>query len=299
MVREAWFGPIGEHLQLSPEGPDPRPSPRVRQDNFTGPAPPRPDRDIRADLVMALRFFSRLPTGTRPFEAPDLSRIAVCLPFASVIIAIGPALLLLLLSLVLPGYFAATLAVGAMLAVTGAMSDDALADAADGVIGGATPERRLEIMKDSRHGTYGVAALCLYIVLRVVALGSIANVSPVAAAAIWVATTVLARSGSLWLSLELPLARKDGVSATAGRVGQGSFGIGLLFSVVIAFIAAAPATTLIAVILAFLVAGLIAWSWTAICRKLVGGQTGDLIGALQALIEVGVLTVLLAFTKGL
>lgn len=270
-------------------------SPRVRQDNFTGPPPPRPDRDIAADLVMALRFFSRLPTGSRPFEPPDLSRIAVSLPFASVIIALGPALLLLLLSLVLPGYFAAALAVGTMLAVTGAMADDALADAADGVVGGATPERRLEIMKDSRHGTYGVAALCLYIVLRVVALGSIATVSPVAAAAIWIATVVLARSGSLWLSLELPLARKEGVSATAGRVGQGSFGVGLFFSVVIAFIAAAPATSLIAVVLAFLVAGLIAWGWTAVCRKLVGGQTGDLIGALQALIEVGVLTVLLAF----
>jgi hypothetical protein len=62
VVREAWFGPIGEHLQLSPEGSDsgsnPGQGPRVRQDNFTGPAPPRPDRDIGADLVMALRFFS-------------------------------------------------------------------------------------------------------------------------------------------------------------------------------------------------------------------------------------------------
>ena len=299
MVREAWFGPIGEHLQLSQDDSDPSPSRRVRQDNFDGPAPPRPDRDISADLVMALRFFSRLPTGTREFEAPDLSRIAVSLPFASVIIALGPALLLLLLSLILPGYFAAALAVGTMLAVTGAMADDALADAADGVVGGATPERRLEIMKDSRHGTYGVAALCLYIVLRVVALGSIASVNPVGAAAIWIATTVLARSGSLWLSLELPLARKDGVSATAGRVGQGSFGVGLLFSVLIAFIAAAPATSVVAVVLAFLTAGLIAWGWTAVCRKLIGGQTGDLIGALQALIEVGVLTVLLAFAKGL
>lgn len=277
--------------KLSDEGQ----RPRIRQDNFREPPPARPERDIGADLVMALRFFSRLPTGTRPFEPPDLSRIAVALPFASIVIAIGPALLLALLSLVLPAWVAAALAVGAMLAVTGAMADDALADAADGVVGGATPERRLEIMKDSRHGTYGVAALCLYIVLRVVALGSIAAVNPFAAAAIWVATTVLARSGCLWLSLELPIARTGGVSAAAGRVGRGSFGFGLLFAAIIAFIAAAPFTSLTAVVLAFLVAGLIAWGWTAVCRKLVGGQTGDLIGALQALIEVGVLTVLLAF----
>ncbi|MGN6488423.1 MAG: adenosylcobinamide-GDP ribazoletransferase [Devosia sp.] len=272
------------------------PGPRIRQDNFREPPPSPPDRGFGADLVMALRFFSRLPTGDRPFEPPDLTRIAVALPFASVIIALGPAALLMLLGFLLPGYFAAALAVGAMLAVTGAMADDALADAADGLVGGATPERRLEIMKDSRHGTYGVAALCLYIVLRVVALGSLAVAhGPAAAAAILVATTVLARSSSLWLSLELPNARAGGVSAGAGRVGRNSFGIGLLFSAIIAFIVAAPFTSLVAVVLAFLVAGLVAWGWTAVCRKLVGGQTGDLIGALQALIEVGVLTVLLAF----
>lgn len=107
--------------------------------------------------------------------------------------------------------------------------------------------------------------------------------------------TVLARSGCLWLSLELPNARAGGVSASAGRVGRGSFGFGLLFAAIIAFIAAAPFTSLVALVLAFLVAGLIAWAWTAVCRRLIGGQTGDLIGALQALIEVGVLTVLLAF----
>lgn len=281
--------------KLSQDDPDPGTGPRIRQDNYREPPPPRPDRDLGADLVMALRLFSRLPTGSRPFEPPDLGRIAVALPFAGLVIAIGPALLLLLLSFVLPGYFAAALAVGAMLAVTGAMSDDALADAADGLVGGATPERRLEIMKDSRHGTYGVAALCLYIVLRVVALGSIATINPFAAAAIWLATTLLGRSGSLWLSLELPNARTGGVSASAGRVGRTSFGIGLLFAAILAFIAAAPFTSLVALVLAFLVAGLVAWGWTEICRRLVGGQTGDLIGALQALIEIAVLTVLLAF----
>ena len=168
----------------------------------------------------------------------------------------------------LPAWFAAALAVGAMLAVTGAMADDALADAADGVVGGATPERRLEIMKDSRHGTYGVAALCLYIVLRVVALGSIAAIQPLPlAGGIWIATTMLARSGSLWLSLELPSARARRCFGFGGRVGRGSFGIGLLFAAIIAFIAAAPFTSVVAMVLAFLAAGLIAWGWTALCRQ--------------------------------
>jgi adenosylcobinamide-GDP ribazoletransferase len=278
---------------------DETPGGRPRQDNARPgptPEPTKPVRDFGSDLVMALRLYSRLPTGDRPFEQPDLNRIAVALPFASFVIAIGPAALLLVLAAIgLPGAYAAGLAVGAMLMITGAMADDAIGDAADGLIGGATPERRLDIMKDSRHGTYGVAALCLYIVLRIVALGSIAAISPLAAACIWIAATTLGRSTSLWLSLELGNARATGVSASAGRVNRASFGIGLLFAVIIAFITAAPFTSIVALILAFLVAGVIAWGWTEICRRLVGGQTGDLIGALQALIEIGALSVLLIF----
>ena len=67
------------------------------------------------------------------------------------------------------------LAVAAMVIASGAMADDALADAMDGLFGGQTTERRLEIMKDSRHGTYGVAALALFILLRVTALGAMAG----------------------------------------------------------------------------------------------------------------------------
>lgn len=248
------------------------------------------------DFIMAVRFFSRLPTGSIPHQKPELNRIAMALPPASLAIGAGPALLLLGGGLVgLPGYFAAALAVGAMVLVSGAMAEDALADAADGLFGGQSPARRLEIMKDSRHGTYGVAALCLFIMLRVTGLGAVAASSPLAAAAIWLAASIAGRSGALWLVVALPAARPDGLAATAGDVSGRSFAVGAVFAVLLLFVLGGPATNLLALGLAIAAALAVMAGWSALCRRLVGGQTGDLIGALGALVEIAVLAALLPF----
>ncbi len=268
------------------------------------PVPPRQDNHgpiefgarLADDIVMALRFFSRLPTGDRPHELPNLSRIALALPFASVLIGFVPVLVLMGgVWLSLPPLFAATLGVIAYVMVSGAMAEDALADSMDGLFGGQNIERRLEIMKDSRHGTYGVCAIVLMLVARVTALGSVAAIHPLLAGGIWMAAMVLSRSFSLWLTVELPPARLDGASASAGRVSKRVFGIGMGMAVVIGFVFGAPAASFLAIILAVLAAGLVAIGWTALCRRLVGGQTGDLIGALQALVELAVIGVLVAF----
>ena len=194
-----------------------------------------------------------------------------------------------------PSFFAAALAVAALVIATGAMPEDALADSADGLFGGATIERRLEIMKDSRHGTYGVAALCLYLVLRVTALGSLAAINPLAAGGVWLAAGVLARSGALWLSVDLPAAREGGASASVGRVTRRDFIIGAVFALILGFVLAGPFVSVLGLILAVLALSGTAWGWTWCCRRLMGGQTGDLIGALHALIEIAVLTVFLIF----
>lgn len=245
---------------------------------------------------MAVRFFSRLPTGSSPHHKPALERIAMALPLASLCIGIMPALLLIGAALVgLPAYFAAALAVASMVLVSGAMGEDALADAADGLFGGHTPVRRLEIMKDSRHGTYGVAALCLLLVLRVSGLGAIAVIHPLAAGAIWLAASIVARSGALWLAVALPAARPDGISAAAGAVSRRSFAVGAVFALVLLFMLAGPATSLVALGCAVLVAVAVIAGWMALCQRLVGGQTGDLIGALGAVLEIAVLGALLPF----
>ncbi|MDB5540036.1 MAG: Adenosylcobinamide-GDP ribazoletransferase [Devosia sp.] len=274
---------------------DDTPGSPPRQDNRPPPQP-EPERQFSDDLVMGLRFFSRLPTGDRPFERPNLDRIGVGLAFTSLIIGFGPALLMMLAVWIgLPSYFAAALGVAAMLVVTGALPEDAIADSADGLLGGASIERRLEIMKDSRHGTYGVAALGLYLLLRVTAIGAVAAYNPLAAGGIWLASSILARSGCLWLSVDLPNAREGGASAAVGRVSKRAFSIGMGFAVVLAFVLAAPFTSVVAVVLALAAAAGVAAAWTGTCRRLIGGQTGDLIGALHVLIELAVLTVLLIF----
>jgi adenosylcobinamide-GDP ribazoletransferase len=270
--------------------------PSVEPAEPSGPRAPAGGIGLRDDFIMALRFFSRLPTGSSPHQQPDLGRIAMALPLTSVAIGIGPALLLIGgIVIGLPSYFAAALAVAAMVIASGAMAEDALADAADGLFGGHSIERRLEIMKDSRHGTYGVAALSLFLLLRVTALGAVAAINPLAAGAIWLAASIGGRSGALWIAAALPPARADGASATAGRLPARSFAVGAVFAVILLFILAAPATSLVALGAALLLAtGTIA-GWTALCRRLVGGQTGDLIGALGALVEIAVLAALLPF----
>lgn len=248
------------------------------------------------DFIMALRFFSRLPTGNSPHVKPDLGRIAMALPLASLVIGIGPALLLVVGAWIgLPGLYAAALAVAAMALVSGAMGEDALADAMDGLFGGHTIERRLEIMKDSQHGTYGVTALGLFLLLRVTALGSIAAINPMAAGAVWLAASTLSRSAAMWLAVVLPPARSDGASAAGGAVPKRSFVVGAVFSAVVLGLLAGPVVGPFGVLAAAAMTVAVITGWTTLCRKLVGGQTGDLIGAAGALTEIGVLTALLIF----
>jgi adenosylcobinamide-GDP ribazoletransferase len=256
-------------------------------DDVPGPSPNPLSSGLIADLAMGLRFYSRAPLPWLPHEVPQLDRMAPALPFASLLIGLPPALLLAILTLIgLPSTFAAGLAVAALLVITGAMAEDGLADAADGLFGGATPARRLEIMRDSRHGTYGVLALALLVVLRVVALGTAAALHPIGAIGLWVGAMVIARSGSLWLSVSLPPARVDGLSAAMGGVRRTSFAVGGAIAAAIATILALPLAGLLGVVVALvLVAGTVL-GWTALCQRLVGGQTGDLIGALQALLEL-------------
>ena len=272
-------------------------------DDPPGPPGPHPTNDNRPlagdvrpgdDLLMGLRFFSRLPTGNAPHRRPNLNRIALALPFTSLVIGIGPALLLLALEwLSVPHLFAAALAITAMVVVTGAMAEDAIADSVDGLFGGHDVEARLAIMKDSRHGTYGVCAIVMLLALRVTAIGSIAN--PLEAAGTWMAATVMARSGALWLTVALPAARVGGAAATAGQVTRQAFGIGAVFMVVLSFVLAAFAVSVFGLIVAYVLGALVVLGWVTLCRRLIGGQTGDLIGALMALIEVAVLTAFMVF----
>jgi adenosylcobinamide-GDP ribazoletransferase len=132
------------------------------------------------------------------------------------------------------------------------------------------------------------------LLLRVSALAALTTIDPLRGAAIWLGASLMARSSALYLTVALPPARSTGVSAAAGRVGKPAFGLGGIFALILGLILTAPAAGLAAFLLAVAVTALIVAGWTELCRRLVGGQTGDLIGALQALLEIAALGVFLA-----
>jgi adenosylcobinamide-GDP ribazoletransferase len=269
---------------------DSPPLPRPHNDHVGGEAGAR----LTDDLLMGLRFYSRLPTGERQHERPNLSRIALALPFTSCVIGLAPIAVLLALEWLGTAHlFSAAVAVALGVIVTGAMAEDALADSADGLFGGRSIEERLEIMKDSRHGTYGVAAIVMLLALRVTAIGTIGN--PLAAAGVWLAAMVMSRSGALWLTCALPAARSGGAAATAGRVSMRAFAVGGVFVVILSFVFAGFAVGVLGLMVAYLFCAGMLFAWINICRRLIGGQTGDLIGALQGLLEIAALSAFMIF----
>src|SRR5690606_33375660 len=111
------------NAKLTDDGP---PAPRPTNDN----RPPATQVNFADELLMGLRFYSRLPTGDAPHRRPNLDRMALTLPLTSVLIGVIPVAVLLLTEWAgTPTFFAAVLAVAAFVIVTGAMSEDALADA--------------------------------------------------------------------------------------------------------------------------------------------------------------------------
>jgi adenosylcobinamide-GDP ribazoletransferase len=93
----------------------------------------------------------------------------------------------------------------------------------------------------------------------------------------------------------LPPARSGGAAATAGQVSRRGFILGLGVAAVVSFATAGFAVGILGLAAAFAAGALLAWGWTNLCRRLIGGQTGDLIGALQALLEIAALTAFMVF----
>ena len=256
---------------------------------------------VLSDVPAALRFLSRLPVRLPAEPAadgpPDLDRLGPALPLAGAVLGlIGAAVLVVAHGIGLGGFLAATLAVGVLVAITGALHEDGLADVAD-ALGGWTVERRLEIMKDSRVGSYGVCALILAFALRIGALEALLASGPAAAAAGLVAAVGVSRLAGLWMLAALPFARADGLARSAGVPGVGSRRRALGVALVIAIGLIVPLIGLIGLVGGGLF-GLVAFLLVVrLARAQFGGQTGDVAGAATLLVEIAFLIGLLIFTR--
>jgi adenosylcobinamide-GDP ribazoletransferase len=195
----------------------------------------------------------------------------------------------LALALGLPATVAAAVALAAQALVTGGLHEDGLADSADGLWGGPTRERRLEIMKDSRIGSYGALALGLTLLLRWSALAAMLANGPAWGALLAVAA--LSRWPMAWLLAALPPAREGGLARFVGRPAAATLALGAGMALALAILGGGAAG--LAAALAVLGTAL---AWTGFVRARLGGQTGDTCGAAQQLSEIAAL---LVFTSAL
>jgi adenosylcobinamide-GDP ribazoletransferase len=260
---------------------------------------PGPVRNAARDLVACLRFFSRLPLPATAVDQtshamPDLSRLARMVPIAGAAIgALGALALCLAHALGLPALVCAALAVGALVFAAGALHEDGLADVADGFGGGATRARKLEIMRDSRIGAYGACALALALVLRVAAVSALLEQGLATAVAGLVLAGAASRAAMLLPLALLAPARADGLGAGAGRLEAGGALAAGVAALIVAALLGLGVLGLAHALLALALALAAAWTMTAIARRQIGGQTGDVAGATQQLAEIACLCGLL------
>ena len=256
---------------------------------------PDPDiSDIRfsqpvQDVMQSLGLLSRLPVRVDAEAAAKRGADASwAWPLAGAILGLIAALTASLsLWLGLGAGIAAALVIAVQIISTGAMHEDGLADSADGLWGGYDRDRRLEIMKDSRIGTYGVLALVLALILRWAALSALLATGHVWGALIGVAALSRAPMGALmgWL----PSARPSGLSRSVGQPTRDTVRFGFIAAGAVGFVFMGLAVVPVA---AFIAA--VAFAAGRIALDKIGGQTGDILGATQQLSEITALAVLVA-----
>jgi adenosylcobinamide-GDP ribazoletransferase len=242
-------------------------------------------RDIGHDLKVCLLFTTRVPfPHAEPVSGAEIARASWALPLIGALIGLTGAVAYgLAYRLGLPPLVGAGLAIATTLIATGCLHEDGLADTADGLFGGRDRERRLEIMRDSRIGTFGACALIMSLLLRAAALASLAGPGEVALALI--AAHAGARAVMPAFLRLVPPARADGLAAETGRpsrdVAMLAAGLGIL-TVVLALGAGRGVTACLLLAAAFAVV-------RRLCLSGIGGQTGDVAGALEQIGEIAVL----------
>ena len=258
-----------------------------------------PAQDALDDLRAAVQLLSRFPVSPKHSGVGLQRRSPDALRFAPVVgLVIGflqASVMAIFLALRLPALAVAALGLAVSLCITGALHEDGLADVADGFGGGATPERKLAIMRDSRIGTFGAAALGCSLLLRAACLAVLAGRGLGVVFASLLVTASLSRSLMLFPVALLPPARSDGLgySVTEGARASlvWSLGLAIPLAVAVAVEASIPLSRMVTV---FVTAAAASLAMSGLARRQIGGMTGDVAGATQQVAEIAALLVLSA-----
>ncbi len=249
--------------------------------------------DFRAALVLLTRFPSGAGAENIPF---DYRRAARMFPLVGVVVgAIGGIILVLGGVFGVPALVTAGLVVAATVALTGALHEDGFADTADGFGGGGTTTRKLEIMDDSRIGTFGAVAVTLSILLRVAALAALIPAGGFRAAAALIAAEAVSRGGMVQLWHDLPPARPGGLADRAGPPDDRAARVAVAVSALVVVMFIVPTFGLWAALSGCAAVIGVGFGCAALFINQIGGQTGDALGASQQCMAIGLLVAITPF----
>lgn len=235
----------------------------------------------------ALAFLTRLPAGR--LDAKDFTRAPGWFAAVGLLIGALQALVFIAASALWPTTLAAMLAVAAGLLITGALHEDGLADMFDGLGSGRPADRALDIMRDSRIGTFGAVALGLALALRIAALVALGALAPLA---------LIAGQGTSRAAMALmlrigPYLRPSGAGTgmTGAWGAEGALALAAAPAVALGLIGYASGWALLGGLAGLALGAGAARVWAM--RRL-GGLTGDVLGAAQVLGDIGFLLGVLA-----
>lgn len=239
---------------------------------------------------LAMGFLTRIPVPvTVDYSQRLMNQCSVYFPLVGLLLGGLYAGLYTLLAGFWSPQVCVLLVLGFHLWITGAFHEDGMADCADGLGGGYTVARRLEIMKDSRIGTYGAVALGVTLALKIALL---TDTQPV-----WLALLLapaISRLTPLCLMRALVYVSDPDTSKSKpvaeGFSGQ-RLGVAVAGVAALALVAGVALEALMAVVSVVLV-------WGAMLRRSLGGYTGDALGASVILSELVFLLMLVQGQEG-
>lgn len=242
-----------------------------------------------APPVLALQFLTTVPLPfAMPAEARHLGRALAFFPLVGAALGLALAALDVALRLAMPVPVATAAILAGAALLTGGLHLDGLMDACDGLFGGRSPARRLEIMRDSRVGSYGVLAGVLALLLKYSGLTALPVELRAPALVLLPAVGRWAMAGGTWA---FPYARPEGLgTAFKAGVTWRAIAVATVLAAALAWAALGP------VGLALLgLAAALAWPAARSMVGKLGGLTGDCYGALNEVTEVGLLLALVAW----
>lgn len=233
------------------------------------------------EFAAAVQFMTRIPVPTFQFEPEMVLGGAKFYPLVGAVVAVGAIILERLLRSHLPSGVTALAVVAYLVAITGGFHEDGLADTADALGGGWTRQRMLDIMHDSRIGSFGTLAVCLSLLARWALLSAM----PVERFPLYMLSAhVLCRWSTLPLGAFVASARSDGLGAKlAHKIPLSSALIGsVLAFAIVGWALRMQALVPIAVVSVITLLSALYY------RSQIGGITGDCFGATNQLAEIAV-----------